>query len=257
MSGWRQVHRDPGPEPRQAAREQRGTHAVTRLAHGGVGETDDGEAGQARGHVDLDRETGLPSTPWRVAEAMEASTGYSGFDGVSTAAPRGGVDRRTAERAGPRLGAHERTRHRTPGLCQCPGAVRGLGTGAGGPAVAGPSPSSGPCGRPVFGTPGGPTVTVSTHRCVLLARHGWRLRGRAASGHHRVVCAPDRILEPLRGESLTRDAPTPRRAGRRDHCRGGPPNRTPSRSSPRGSHQPGCTRPRRQLPVRGVRRPDP
>ncbi len=46
-SGRCKVHRDTPLRPGKCAREERRSHAVTRLAHCGVGETHDREAGQA------------------------------------------------------------------------------------------------------------------------------------------------------------------------------------------------------------------
>ena len=43
----------------QPAREEGGPHPVAGLAHGGVGQADDGEAGEPVRDVDLDRD-GLP-----------------------------------------------------------------------------------------------------------------------------------------------------------------------------------------------------
>ena len=52
--GWRQVDRDPSVGPVLPAREERGAHAVARLAAGGVGQTDDGEGRESAAEVDLD-----------------------------------------------------------------------------------------------------------------------------------------------------------------------------------------------------------
>ena len=52
----RQVDRDPAQRPRQAAREHGGAHPVAGLAHRGVGQADDGEAGQPVRDVDLDQD---------------------------------------------------------------------------------------------------------------------------------------------------------------------------------------------------------
>ena len=51
-----QVDRDAPQRPRQSARQDGGPDPVPRLAHGGVGQADDGESGQAVGDVDLDRD---------------------------------------------------------------------------------------------------------------------------------------------------------------------------------------------------------
>ena len=61
----RQVDRDPSQRPGQAAREDGGAHAVARLAHRGVGQADDGEAGQPVGDVDLDRDRAADGTAQR------------------------------------------------------------------------------------------------------------------------------------------------------------------------------------------------
>ena len=53
---WCKVDGDPPQRPREPAREQGCTHPVARLAHGGVGEPDDGEPGQPVGDMDLDRD---------------------------------------------------------------------------------------------------------------------------------------------------------------------------------------------------------
>ncbi len=53
-AGRGQVHGDPAPGPREAARHQGGSHPVSRLAHGGVRQADHGQSGQPVGHVDLD-----------------------------------------------------------------------------------------------------------------------------------------------------------------------------------------------------------
>ena len=50
----RQVHRDPLERPVQPARQQRRPDTVARLATRGVGQADDGEAGQTVRDVDLD-----------------------------------------------------------------------------------------------------------------------------------------------------------------------------------------------------------
>jgi hypothetical protein len=51
-----QVHRDPAQRPGQPTREESRPHAVARLAHGGLGQTHDGETGQAVGDMDLHRD---------------------------------------------------------------------------------------------------------------------------------------------------------------------------------------------------------
>ena len=53
-SRGRQVDRDAPERPGQTAGQDGGTHPVARLAHRRVGQADDGEAGKAVGHVDLD-----------------------------------------------------------------------------------------------------------------------------------------------------------------------------------------------------------
>ena len=55
-AGGREVDGHPAHRPRQATREQRGTHAVARLAHGRIGQTHDGEPRQAIGDMDFDRD---------------------------------------------------------------------------------------------------------------------------------------------------------------------------------------------------------
>ena len=55
-SRGRQVDGDPPQRPGQPAGEDGGAHPVAGLAHGGVGQADDGEAGQPVGDVDLDRD---------------------------------------------------------------------------------------------------------------------------------------------------------------------------------------------------------
>ena len=52
----REVDGDPSQGPGETARQDGGAHPVAGLAHRGVGQADDGEAGQAVGDVDLDRD---------------------------------------------------------------------------------------------------------------------------------------------------------------------------------------------------------
>ena len=59
---------------RQPARQQGGPDPVAGLAAHGVGRADDGEAGQAGGHVDLDDDGHGRRRPSREAEGMVAST---------------------------------------------------------------------------------------------------------------------------------------------------------------------------------------
>ena len=54
QAGRRQVDDDPAQRELEAAVDQGGPHPLARLAHGGVGQADDREAGQAAVDVDLD-----------------------------------------------------------------------------------------------------------------------------------------------------------------------------------------------------------
>ncbi len=55
-TGGRQIDGHPPQGPRETAREHGGAHPVPRLTHGGIGEPDDGETGEAVGDMDLDRD---------------------------------------------------------------------------------------------------------------------------------------------------------------------------------------------------------
>ena len=61
-------------------REERGAHTLARLAHGGVGEPDDGVRGQAGGDVDLDGD-GLAVDPDERCTADRGEHGDLQIDG--------------------------------------------------------------------------------------------------------------------------------------------------------------------------------
>ncbi len=59
ISRWSKVHGQAAERPGQPARQDGGTYPIACLTHRCVGKTDDGEAGQTIGEVDLDG-YGLP-----------------------------------------------------------------------------------------------------------------------------------------------------------------------------------------------------
>src|SRR5688500_10771262 len=92
----REVHRDPTERELEPAVSDRRAHPLARLAHGGVGEADDVEAGQPARDVDLDRhELGL-ETPQRAG-------GHAGKPGHRRRlpSPRGRVNGTAAWYLGP------------------------------------------------------------------------------------------------------------------------------------------------------------
>jgi hypothetical protein len=106
-----QVHRDAAQRPGEPARQDRCAHAIARLAAGGVGRPDDGEAGQAARHVDLDGH--------RMAiDAEQAGRSYGREHGRSSGPGTGlGEGRAPADKRGRDARARER--------CS-PGRSRGL-----------------------------------------------------------------------------------------------------------------------------------